>query len=196
LPELVIDRPAAVSYVPGATELGQTLRLAAPLAAVWSAIQDPRLVAECVPGARLVELAGDQLRGEVRASLGPIETLFTGEGQIRYDASNRQAEVIGEGRDSRTGTRLNGRAVVRLHEIDAATTGAVVTIDYTMQGPLAQFARGSIVQDFAAEISAAFAANLQARLAGGTAPQQTRLSTGWLLIRAILRRLGLMRRSG
>jgi carbon-monoxide dehydrogenase small subunit len=86
--------------------------------------------------------------------------------------------------------------VVRLHEIDAATTGAVVSIDYTMQGPLAQFARGSIVQDFAAEISAAFAANLQARLAGGTAPQQTRLSTGWLLIRAILRRLGLMRRSG
>ena len=83
-------------------------------ASVWGAIRDPYLVAECVPGARLIEVAGDRLRGEVRASLGPIETLFSGEGRISFDDADRRAEIVGDGRDSRTGTRLSARAVVRL----------------------------------------------------------------------------------
>ena len=91
-------------------------------ASVWAAIRDPYLVAECVPGARLIEVAGDRLRGEVRASLGPIETLFSGEGRISFDDADRRAEIEGDGRDSRTGTRLSARAVVRLQELDAATT--------------------------------------------------------------------------
>ena len=103
-------------------EIVQTLRLALPSALVWGAIRDPYLVAECVPGARLIEVAGDRLRGEVRASLGPIETLFSGEGRISFNDADRRAEIEGDGRDSRTGTRLSARAVVRLNELDAATT--------------------------------------------------------------------------
>jgi carbon-monoxide dehydrogenase small subunit len=132
---------------------------------------------------------GDRLRGEVRASLGPIETLFTGEGAIRFDDAQRRAEVAGDGRDSRTGTRLSGRAVVQLRELDAATTGATMTIDYTLRGPLAQFARGAVVQEFAAAVVATFAANLEARLSGVRPPRQQRLSAGGLLLRAIWRRL-------
>ena len=156
----------------------QTLRLALPPALVWGAIRDPYLVAECVPGARLIEVAGDRLRGEVRASLGPIETLFSGEGRISFNDAERRVEIEGDGRDSRTGTRLSAHAVVRLNELDAATTSAAVTFDYTLRGPLAQFAREAVVQEFAAAIGAAFATNLETRLRGGNLPDGHHLRVG------------------
>jgi carbon-monoxide dehydrogenase small subunit len=189
LPPIQMPSPTVAAHVPGGTELVQTLRLRLPIATIWSAVRDPQLVVDCVPGARLIDVVGDRLRGEVRASLGPIETLFTGEGAIRFDDAQRRAEVAGDGRDSRTGTRLSGRAVVQLRELDAATTGATMTIDYTLRGPLAQFARGAVVQEFAAAVVATFAANLEARLSGVRPPRQQRLSAGGLLLRAIWRRL-------
>ncbi len=189
LPSLPTQRPAAATHAPGGSDIIQTVHLAMPIATVWSAIRDPHLVAECVPGARLIEVTEDRLRGEVRASLGPIETLFVGDGRMSFDAIERRAEIVGDGRDNRTGTRLSGRALVQLHAPDAATTRAVLTIDYTLRGPLAQFARGAVVQEFAAVIAASFAANLEARLSGASVPEQRRLSVGWLFARAVWRRV-------
>jgi carbon-monoxide dehydrogenase small subunit len=192
LPPLVVTARRSRAAMPPQPEvpgLTHSVRISLPLARVWSAIQNVQLVADCVPGARLLSVEGDQLRGEMRASLGPIETLFSGEGQVAFDATEHRAEVSGDGRDSRSGTRLSGRAVVRLHEVDAATTRAEATIDYTMRGPLAQFARGALVQEFAAAIATTFAANLQARLTGGVAPVSARLSVGTLMLRAIWRRV-------
>jgi len=184
LPELVItamSTPSAIPHPPEGTKLVHTVRIGLPLATVWSAIQDVSLVAECVPGAQLLAVEGDRLRGNVRASLGPIETLFAGEGHIVFLAAEQRAEITGDGRDSRSGTRLTGRGVVRLRQLDAATTAADVTMEYSLRGPLAQFARGSVVQEFAG--------NLEARLTGGEAPMQPRLAVGTLLLRAIWRRL-------
>jgi carbon-monoxide dehydrogenase small subunit len=123
------------------------------------------------------------------ASLGPIETLFAGEGRVKYLAAEGRAEIVGDGRDSRTGTRLSGRGVVFLRELGAATTAADVAMEYSLRGPLAQFARGSVVQAFAAAIATTFAANLEARLTGGEASRQPRLAVGMLMIRAIWHRL-------
>jgi carbon-monoxide dehydrogenase small subunit len=173
-------------------ELGQTVRLDLPLASVWTALQDPYLIAACVPGARLIEVTGDRLRGEVRATLGPIDATFAGEGRVTYDNAEHRAEIIGEGRDSRTGTRLSARATVRLRAVTEATTDAVLTIDYTLRGPLAQIARGAIVQEFAAALATTLATNLQAHLAGEHVPDQDRLSVGSLIMRAIWRRLRAM----
>jgi carbon-monoxide dehydrogenase small subunit len=193
LPALPVLEQVAVAPVPAArtpgTELQQSLRLALPLAEVWSAIQDPHLVAACVPGARLVSVDGDRLRGEVRASLGPIETLFSGEGRFAFDAAAWSAEISGEGRDARSGTRLSGRALVRLREVNAGATEAAVTMEYALRGPLAQFARGDVVREFAAAIAATFAANLEARLTGAESRVQTRLPAGGILLRALWRRL-------
>jgi aerobic carbon-monoxide dehydrogenase small subunit len=181
--------PAATLAPPRGTELGQTVRLDLPLASVWAALQDPHLIAACVPGARLIEVAGDRLRGEVRATLGPIDASFAGEGHVTYDDAEHRAEITGEGRDTRTGTRLSARATVRLRAVTEATTDAVLTIDYTLRGPLAQIARGAIVQEFTAALTTTLATNLQAHLAGEHVPDQDRLSVGSLIMRAIWRRL-------
>jgi aerobic carbon-monoxide dehydrogenase small subunit len=189
LPAAPRQAPAPAAHTPSGPELVQALRIALPVEVVWAAIQDPELVAACIPGARLIERDGDRLRGEVRASLGPIETLFSGEARVTYDATQHSAEIGGDGRDSRTGTRLSGRAVVRLQTVDAVTTGATISINYTLNGPLAQFARGTVVQEFAASIGKTFAANLEARLTGGDIASQQRMQTGWLILRVLWRRV-------
>ena len=189
LPVLPMQPGSTATHTPGGSGIVQTLRLALPSALVWGAIRDPYLVAECVPGARLFDVAGDRLRGEVRASLGPIETLFSGEGHISFNDADRRAEIEGDGRDSRTGTRLSARAVVRLNELDAATTSAAVTIDYTLRGPLAQFAREAVVRELVAAIGTSFAANLEARLSGRSPPRGRRLRVEVMVLRAVWRRL-------
>jgi len=171
------------------TPLQQSVRIALPLARVWDAIQDPHLVAECVPGARLTSVQDSVLRGEIRAALGPIETLFSGEGRFAFDTDAHSAKISGDGRDGRSGTRLSGRAVVRLRALDDSTTGATVTMEYALRGPLAQFARGDVVREFAAVIATTFAGNLERRITGGTIQPVQRLPVGTLLLRALWRRL-------
>jgi carbon-monoxide dehydrogenase small subunit len=193
LPVLPPSPPVqSVSSAPTAsrgTDVEQTLRIALPVPVVWAAVQDPVLVAECVPGARLLSHTGDQLRGEVRASLGPIETLFTGDGRVTYNEAERRAEISGEGRDSRSGTRLSAHAVLQLRESGADTTVATLALEYTLRGPLAQFARGAVVREFAAEIADLVARNLEARIAGKSPPPARGLSAGRLMLRAIWRQL-------
>ena len=72
MPPQPVLPPTAAPYVPGGRDFSQTLRLAAPIAAVWSVVRDPHLVAACMPGARLESVEGDRLHGEVRAAFGPI----------------------------------------------------------------------------------------------------------------------------
>jgi aerobic carbon-monoxide dehydrogenase small subunit len=195
LPPLpVVSAPSRQTSAPapGGNELRQTMRVGLPLAVVWAAIRDPALVASCVPGARLIEVAGDRLRGEVRASLGPIETVFAGDGTVVFDDAEHRAEISGAGRDNRTGTRLSARAVLALHALDDAATSAILSIDYTLRGPLAQFARPSVVREFAAEITGQVAANLEALLGGTSLAPEVRLSAGGLMLRAIWRRLRAM----
>jgi carbon-monoxide dehydrogenase small subunit len=183
------SQQTAPVHTPGRSDISQTLRLAAPIASVWSALRDPNLVVSCVPGARLLELSGERLRGEIRATLGPIDSLFTGEATVSYDDATHRAGIVGEGRDSRTNTRLGARAELHLREVNAGATEAVVAVAYTLRGPLAQIARGSIVQEFAGAIAATFAANLQGRLTGGAVSQQQHLSVASLIMRALWRRL-------
>jgi len=190
LPVFTTERAAfAPAAVPHGVGIDQTVHLALPLPSVWAAIQDPHFIATCVPGARLIEVSGDRLRGEVRVALGPIDALFAGEGRVAYDAAEHRAEITGEGRDNRTGTRLSARATLHLRAANEAATDAVLTVDYTLRGPLAQIARGAIVQEFAAALATTLATNLQARLAGEQVSDQARLSVGSLMMRAIWRRL-------
>ncbi len=189
LPVMPTKSPESVAAMPEGTGVVHTMRIALPLSAVWAAIRDPKLIADCVPGARLVAIEGDRLSGEVRASLGPIETLFSGDGSLTFDDADRRAEISGTGRDARTGTRLSARAVLLLREEHADASGATLSIDYTLRGPLAQFARGAVVREFAAEVAEMTARNLEARLGGAPPPLPSHLSAGRLMLRAIWRRL-------
>jgi aerobic carbon-monoxide dehydrogenase small subunit len=167
--------------------LTQTLRLNLPRDVVWRAVQDPSLVAGCVPGARILSHESGRIRGELLASLGPIRARFTGEALVTYDAAAYAGSLTGEGRDSATGTRLAGEATFRLTEDGPSASVIALTVAYALRGPLAQFGRGPIVQVFARELAETTGRNLEARLRGEGILPAARLGGGALIVRAAWR---------
>ncbi len=184
--------PAApvMPQIPGPGErLTQTLRLNLPREVVWRAVQDPALVAGCVPGARILSQEGGKIRGEILASLGPIRARFMGEAVVTYDAAAHAGSLTGEGRDGATGTRLSGEATFRVTEEGPAASAIELSIAYALRGALAQFGRGPIVQVFARELAETTGRTLEARLRGetATAAAAERLTLGALMLRALWR---------
>jgi carbon-monoxide dehydrogenase small subunit len=177
--------PAAAAAAQGGEDLTQVLHIALPLETVWQAVQDPQLVAACVPGARLLRVDGDRIEGEMIASLGPIRARFAGAATLTYEAGYR-GQLSGEGRDLASNTRMSGAARFALRP-HGATTEIDLAISYALRGPLAQFGRSAVVHAFAAEIAAAVAGNLEARLTGHAAPTPKTLGVFALLLGVIRR---------
>lgn len=177
---------AAATLSPDGKELVQRFRLAVPASMAWAALRDPASVAACVPGARLDTVETGRVAGEVAVALGPVRARFRGEAALAYDDAARSGTLDGSGRDGASGTRLSGQAAFRvLPDGDQACT-VELRILYALRGPLAQLARGPVIDAVAAEIGEEVARNLEARLRGedrSAAP--SRLGAGRLLARAV-----------
>ena len=75
--------------------------------------------------------------------------------------------IRGAGSDRGTGSRTKGEVVYRLQpEGDGRQTRVILSVEYSLQGALAQFSRAGIAQDLGRRLVADFAANLNARLTG------------------------------
>ena len=126
----------------------------------------------------------------MRMALGPMTAVFAGAGQLALDPATHTATLSGEGRDLLSGTRLSGTATLTLEQVSGATTGVVVSVSYALRGPLAQLARGPVVQALAAGIADTVARNLERRLAGDApVAAVARLSAGGMLLRIVWQRL-------
>jgi carbon-monoxide dehydrogenase small subunit len=170
----------------------QHLRLALPRDAVWQALQDPALVAGCIPGASLTSVEGGTIAGTMETALGPIRARFEGTATLAYGA-DFTGEIAGEGRDRATATRLSGDARFAVAAEGEVASTIALSIDYALRGPLAQFARGAVVEDFAAEIAGMFARNLEATLQGRPVVAAARLGLFGLLWRVLRRRFAALK---
>jgi carbon-monoxide dehydrogenase small subunit len=188
-PPAVIAAPArATIQRPAGQGLAQTLTFAVPAETLWQTLQEPALVASCVPGVNLTGIDGTHITGEMTVAFGPIKGQFSGSAEVCY--ADFAGSVVGEGQDRISKTRLTASADFSITTIDAATSRLTLTITYSLRGALAQFARFPIVAAFADEIAGIVSANLQARLDGRAAPDPAHpLSPLRLLARIIWRRV-------
>jgi carbon-monoxide dehydrogenase small subunit len=197
-------RPTSLpaDFTPQAT-FSRSLTVAHPPEAVWAFFGRVADVASCLPGASLDEGGdGPEVAGRMRVKVGPIRAEFRGRARISRDEAARTGEIVGAGEDAGSRTRTAGRVRYAVKPGDSAASARVdLEIGYTLAGGLAQFSRGGLVEDVADRLTAAFAANLDARLAGAPSSEAAReLDAGSLAFGALaswLRRLlaGLFKRS-
>jgi carbon-monoxide dehydrogenase small subunit len=183
---------------PGVVEVREDIVLAQDVAAVWGFLGDVRAVAECLPGAQVTDATGDGLTGVVRIKIGPIKALFSGQATYRRDDLARSGTLSGQGQDSLSGSRVSADLDYRVAP-EGDGTRVSVTLAYTLTGPLAQFSRASIAEEFVKRMLRDFTETMSRRLqgdaeaAGGSS--STSLNLGRLMlslamtkIRQLLRR--------
>ncbi|MGN6579583.1 MAG: xanthine dehydrogenase family Fe-S subunit [Bordetella sp.] len=187
------DRPAAQRK--GWTAIEDSFVVPFAPDRVWAFMGDLSSVAACLPGAQLSENDGDTVKGMIAVKFGPMSANFAGAARLERDESARRAVMRGAGQDNISRSRANGDVTYALTAEDQGRqTRVTVTLEYMLQGPLAQFSRSGLVKDFIRRMIADFGAHIAARLAGAEAPgpASVKFNAGglvWRIIRDRVRRL-------
>jgi carbon-monoxide dehydrogenase small subunit len=175
---------------PGWTRLTDGFTVPQPIDTVWALFADlPRMIA-CMPGASLDPIDGPVLKGRMQVKLGPISAAFTGAATVERDDAAKRGIVSGSGGDGKGSSRARGRVIYQLTP-DGAQTQIALTLEFVLQGALAQFGRSGLVKDLVGRLVRQFADNL-ARAAAGQAPAAEAASLGvaglfWAAITARIR---------
>jgi carbon-monoxide dehydrogenase small subunit len=133
--------------------------------AVWTFMSDLKAVASCLPGAQIESETPEQVAGKIAIKFGPMSATFKGSATISRDAAQRVAVLKGTGQDSVSQSRATGDVRYQLEASSASSTCVAVELLYTLQGPLAQFSRSGLVQEFVRRMVADFGKNVSQRLA-------------------------------
>src|SRR5690606_4845620 len=132
-----------------------------PRDVVWRGMNDVHVVAQCLPGASIVEDIGDnRYKGRMLVKVGPMAATFDGQIAIESRPQEWTAVVSGRGADTRSSSRASGSMTYRL--ADGTTPGATrvdVVSNINLAGPLAQFGKSSVIQEVANRITAEFMRN-------------------------------------
>lgn len=170
------DRPAAQRK--GWTAIDDSFVVPFALDKVWAFMGDLPSVTGCLPGAELVEHDGESVKGRIAIKFGPMSANFAGAARLERNDAGHRAVMRGAGQDNVSRSRANGDVTYALtSEAGGAQTRVAVTLEYMLQGPLAQFSRSGLVKDFVRRMIADFGARITAQLGGDTAPQSAAAST-------------------
>jgi carbon-monoxide dehydrogenase small subunit len=202
-PSASVSRPAAgarihaaandASLRPGWTRFNETFVIQKPRAVVWELFNDVRLMASCLPGVEVTSCDETALKGRMVTKLGPIAASFAGSAIITRDPANWSGTIVGAGSDGGSGSRTRGEVAYKLEPADQENATRVdISVQYNLQGPLAQFSRSNLAQEFARQLVTRFAANCNAQFGGSPATASGSLHIGsllWLVLSAWLKRV-------
>ena len=136
------------------------LDFAIPSQELWQRVADLALVARCLPGASVSQMEGSRAIGEMHIGFGPIQAQFAMRAELALQPEAQQGEMRAEGIDRRSGTRVQ---TLMSYQVLAHSAGSRLryTLRFRLAGPLAQFSRNALVNDYVAEMSRIFGQNLQ-----------------------------------
>ncbi len=150
----------------GSAGLAHGVSLAADADAVWRVLGDVETAVRCMPGAELTgPPEASPLGFRMATAIGPMRATFEGTATLAYDENARAGSMEGEGRDSRS--RSTGRGRIEF-AISPSGNGCDLTLSllYSIEGPLAQFSRGAVVDAVVEALVERFAANVAAAASG------------------------------
>ena len=113
-------------------------RIAAPVATVWAALNDPAVLKDCIPGCQTLEKTSDtDLAATVVLKIGPIKATFAGSVRLTNLDPPHAYTISGEGKGGVAGFAKGG-ADVRLAEDGSAATLLTYAAKADVGGKIAQ----------------------------------------------------------
>ena len=154
----------------GWTALEREFTMHRPVDALWTLFEDLPRVAECLPGVHVESADSDRFSGRAEIRFGPVGAAFHGGGTRETDAGRRTGVISGRGSDARGHSTLDAELRYTMSSEEThgpePRTRVGVGIRFRIQGGLAQFNRGDLVESFADAMLAEFVRNCDRRLAG------------------------------
>jgi aerobic-type carbon monoxide dehydrogenase small subunit (CoxS/CutS family)/carbon monoxide dehydrogenase subunit G len=184
-----VETPKPATVASG-TRIEDQFTVNHPLAKVWAAFADMPAVAACLPGAEIGEHSASSVKGRINVKFGLMRAAFVGAAALERDEAAKRGVIRGAGQDSLSSSRARGDISYQLHPESPDSTKILVAIDYSLQGPLAQFSRGGLVKEFVGTMVTQFAANLDRHLAGqGSAAPAATMDAGGVVWKWLWRTL-------
>ncbi|MDX1395869.1 MAG: SRPBCC family protein [Gemmatimonadota bacterium] len=135
---------------------------------VWAFLTDPSRIVSCLPGATLLDAIDDRtFRGRIGMKLGPVGTMF--DGVIRFDEldpEDHHVVMTGEGKDEKGVGSVKMTMTSNLTPAEEGGTHVWVSQTVSLQGRLASFGRGGVIQSLADIVFGRFTACVKSKLAG------------------------------
>ncbi|RQV70289.1 carbon monoxide dehydrogenase [Burkholderia cenocepacia] len=131
---------------------------------VWDFMLRLKDVAACLPGATLTNESPERVEGFVAIKFGPMSARFNGTARLERDSAARKGVLKGAGKDSLSNSRAAGNVAYTIQETAAGRATVLVDLQYSLQGPLAQFSRSGLVRDFVKRMIVDFGRNIERRM--------------------------------
>lgn len=143
-------------------------RIAAPRQKVWEALNDPAVLAQCIPGCQSLEKDGDdRFVAVAEVKIGPIGARFRGNVQLSDLDPPNGYTITGSGNGGIAGSARGG-AKVRLSDAGNGETLVSYDVDAEVGGRMAQLG-GPIIDATARNLAGKFFARF-GEVVGGAAP--------------------------
>lgn len=137
-------------------------RIEAPRDVVWEALNDPEVLAQCIPGCKeLVKEGEDGFAAQVVAAIGPVKATFKGRVKLDDIDPPRGYTLTGEGSGGAAGFAKASASVVLAEDGEATLLSYTVKAD--VGGKLAQIG-SRLVEGATKKIADQFFANFCALL--------------------------------
>jgi uncharacterized protein len=124
-----------------AMELTGQVTIAAPRQQVWTALNDPAVLARCIDGVesltRVEADGGERFEGKMNAKVGPVRATFAGHVALTQVNAPESYVLVGEGKGGVAGF-AKGEAAVTLTESAPGETLLGYQVNSSVGGKLAQ----------------------------------------------------------
>jgi uncharacterized protein len=139
-------------------------RIAAPRDAVWTALNDPDILKQCIPGCQSLEwISPTELTAKVKIKIGPVSASFTGEITLSNINAPDSYTISAEGKGGIAGFAKGAADVVL--EADGSETILHYEAKAQVGGKIAQFG-ARLVDSSAQKLAQRFFADLTAAING------------------------------
>jgi carbon monoxide dehydrogenase subunit G len=154
-------------------ELEKTLLVPAPMDRVWALLLDPKVMAECVPGTKSVEVVSDvEYVALIQVKISFISAKFRIRTTIAEQCAPRYLKTEGTGEDASVGSSLKQTSEIFLRQQDGGATELRVKVKVDVFGRLGSFGL-SVMKTKADRMWEEFGATLVDKI---TAPAQEPLA--------------------
>jgi len=135
-------------------EMADEIRIAAPKAVVYAALNDPEVLKACIPGCEdLIRHSDTDLEARVVLKVGPVKARFSGTVHLDTAGAPDAFSLTGQGSGGAAGHAKGGADVTLLEDGDATVLG--YTAKAEIGGKLAQLG-SRLIQSTAKKLAGKF----------------------------------------